>query len=280
MRNFLPPRARSSTLILAAAMLLLGACGGAGDEQSLQLPRSVQDLEAAARRGDSMTAMIAVGQALADTVDRVMRGEIDPQLIAKAAAVRLAESSAARLAESSVGSAPSRPAGTGDALTQRALRRADSLARASTTELARQLAPAAGRATGDSLRGVLQTENSASGSRLVLNVASVRMPVALSGIATSDLSRLAGFDVVVRGARMSARDFVVSAFVVRGANGSPVADGVLVNAGNAWSLQLTGGGELRLSRAATALQALVGERVWVTQDASASPAFGLVLRRR
>jgi len=261
-------------------LLLLGACDANGDERALQLPRSAQDLEAAARRGDSMTALIAVGQALADTVDRVMRGEIDPQLLARAAAARLAESSAARLAESSAENAPALSAGTGDAITQRALRRADSLARASTVELARKLAPAADRATGDSLRGVLQVGTSASGGRLVLNTPAARMPVTLGGMATSDLSRLTGFEVVVRGARMSPRDFVVSAFVVRSANGTAVADGVLSNTGDAWSLQLAGGGQLRLSRVSPALQSLVGERVWVAQDGSASPAFGLVLRRR
>lgn len=297
MRNLTHRPGRSvSTLFAAAALLLLGACDANGDEQALQLPRSAQDLEAAARRGDSMTAMIAVGQALADTVDRVMRGEIDPQLLARAAAARLAESSAARLAESSAArlaessvarvaessteNAPALSAGTGDAITQRALRRADSLARASTVELARKLAPAADRATGDSLRGVLQVGTSASGGRLVLNTPAARMPVTLGGMATSDLSRLTGFEVVVRGARMSPRDFVVSAFVVRSANGTAVADGVLSNTGDAWSLQLAGGGQLRLSRVSPALQSLVGERVWVAQDGSASPAFGLVLRRR
>ncbi len=289
MRNLTHRPGRSvSTLFAAAALLLLGACDANGDEQALQLPRSAQDLEAAARRGDSMTAMIAVGQALADTVDRVMRGEIDPRLLARAAAARLAESSAARLAESSVArvaessteNAPALSAGTGDAITQRALRRADSLARASTVELARKLAPAADRATGDSLRGVLQVGTSASGGRLVLNTPAARMPVTLGGMATSDLSRLTGFEVVVRGARMSPRDFVVSAFVVRSANGTAVADGVLSNTGDAWSLQLAGGGQLRLSRVSPALQSLVGERVWVAQDGSASPAFGLVLRRR
>ncbi len=289
MRNLTHRPGRSvSTLLAAAALLLLGACDANGDEQALQLPRSAQDLEAAARRGDSMTALIAVGQALADTVDRVMRGEIDPQLLARAAAARLAESSAARLAESSAArlaessaeNAPALSAGTGDAITQRALRRADSLARASTVELARKLAPAADRATGDSLRGVLQVGTSASGGRLVLNTPAARMPVTLGGMATSDLSRLTGFEVVVRGARMSPRDFVVSAFVVRSANGTAVADGVLSNTGDAWSLQLAGGGQLRLSRVSPALQSLVGERVWVAQDGSASPAFGLVLRRR
>jgi hypothetical protein len=279
MRNLLHRTTRTVSLLLPA-LLLLGACSAGGDEQTLQLPRNAQDLEAAARRGDSMTALIAVGQALADTVDRVLRGEIDPQLLATAAAARLAESSAVRLAESNAERAPGMSAGTGDALTQRALRRADSLARVSTAEMTRKFAPAAGRATGDSLRGVLEMENSASGARLVLNSVSSRMPVALGGMATSDLSRLAGFEVVVRGARMSPREFVVSAFVVRAVNGTPVDDGVLTNIGNGWSLQLAGGGDLRLTRAPSALQALVGERVWVALDERATPSFGLVLRRR
>ncbi len=247
MRHFLHRRARASTLFLAAATSLLGACGAADDERTLQLPRTAQELEDAARRGDSMAAMIAVGQALADTL---------------------------------VGRAPALEAVTKDALTPRALRRADSLARVSTADVARTLAPAPDRATRDSLRGVLQIEHSASGDRLVLNAATARMPVALGGIATSDLSRLAGFDVVVRGARMSTREFVVSAFVVRGANGAPVDDGVLTHTGNAWSLQLAGGGELRLTSAPAALQLLVGERVWVARDGNACPAFGPVLRRR
>lgn len=270
--------ARRTTAVLIAALLLQGACDVSREERTLQLPRNAQDLEAAARRGDSMAAMIAVGQALADTVDRVLRGEIDPQLLARAAAARIAESSAARRAAAD--NAPAVTAGTGDALTQRALRRADSLARVSTAELAQKLAPAPGRATADTLRGVLQIEQSGAGGRVVLNTTAARMPVALGGMATSDLVRLAGFDVVVRGARMSPREFVVSGFVLRAANGVPVADGVLASTGNGWSLQLTGGGELRIPRASATLQSLIGERVWIAQDGSANPEFGLVLRRR
>lgn len=266
---------RTGVALFVAAALLCSACGSGSDQNVLELPRSARDLEAAALRGDSMAALIAAAQALTDTLVRTEPGALTPEELAQIAALKVAEATAASIP------AVAKPSGTGDGMTQRAVARADSMARASAESLARRLAPAANRGTGDSLRGVLKIERTMSGPRVTLLTTEVGKPVVLSGMATTDLARLEGLEVVVRGARIAQRELAVSSFVVRAANGVPVSDGVLINRDGVWSLQITEGGHLALGRTPTAeMREFAGERVWFARGESSPPTFGVIARRR
>jgi hypothetical protein len=263
--------------ILRAGMLIVlcTACAGDADEQGVGLPKNPEDLAAAAERGDSMARLILAEQAIADTLARVAAGELDPSALARVGAAALAEPIEM---DTSLLAAPSAPRGTGDAMTLRATARGDSLARAAAVRQAERDAANAGRATADSLRGIVMGPDVAGGAPLSLSTPMSPNPVTLSGMATAELAQLEGMEVVVRGVRTNARDLVVSTFAVRSINGASVADGILQNDNGAWSLQLTGGGRLPLARVPFDLQPYAGSRVWLTT--SGPVQHGVISRRR
>lgn len=264
-------RIRRAGILIA----LCTACAGDADEQGVGLPKNPDDLAAAAERGDSMARLILAEQAIADTLARVAAGELDPSALARVGAAELAEPIEM---DTSLLAAPSAPRGTGDAMTLRATARGDSLARAAAMRQAERDAANAGRATADSLRGIVMGPDVAGGAPLSLSTPMSPNPVTLSGMATAELARLEGMEVVVRGVRTNARDLVVSTFAVRSVNGAPVADGILQNDNGAWSLQLTGGGRLPLARVPFDLQPYAGSRVWLTT--SGPVQHGVISRRR
>ncbi len=143
----------------------------------------------------------------------------------------------------------------------------------STSDIART----ADRARSDSVRGILTLRGTAPSQQIVL-VANGQT-IALSGMATTGLSRLVGTELMVRGVQITPRDIVVSDFVVRGFNGHPAFDGVLTEGG---SLRLTdGSGTKRLPSIPASLRGVSGVRVWVAYPAGQSTAdgYGVITRR-
>ncbi len=268
-------RTLQRTLLAGALIALCSACSGESGEEGVGLPKNPEDRAAAAERGDSIARLILAEQAIADTLARVAAGELDPSALARVGSAALNEPVAM---DTSLLAAPTAPRGTGDAMTMRATARGDSLARAAAMRQAERDAANAGRATADSLRGIVMGPDVAGGAPLSLSTPMSSNPVTLSGMATAELARLEGMEVVVRGVRTNARDLVVSTFAVRSYNGAPVADGILQNDNGAWSLQLTGGGRLPLARVPFDLQPYTGSRVWLTTSGPAK--HGVITRRR
>jgi len=262
------------------ACALLGACGG---DVQWRLPTSDEELDAAARRGDSVAARIAAGQAYEEARARSAAGALDPVVIAALGAVANAPLPAAVPIGDPSG------AETGAAMTARAIARADSLMR---DEAQRAIATAARapatpvpaavampRAAGDTVRGVLTLDGAPPAVRVTLVTPGAVAPVALSGMAVTELLRLDGLEMEVRGVRVGTRDLAVTSFTVLAIDGIPVADGVLENQGGLWSVRVANGGRQSLGRVPTPLQAFVGARVWVALEAGASPAYGVITRR-
>lgn len=135
---------------------------------------------------------------------------------------------------------------------------------------------------GDSVRGVVQMDGSGPGSRPILLANAGKTLITLSGMGTEGLSQVLGFDVVVRGMRISPRDIVVSGFSVRGTNGIPTIDGRLRRSGNGWVVELSDkSGSRPLPSVPQALQAFEGARVWVAEEAknAAPQLYGVITRR-
>ncbi len=134
-------------------------------------------------------------------------------------------------------------------------------------------------ARGDTLRGVLTLVGSAPARQVVLSTTTSKAPVSLSGMVTSGLTRLAGAEIVVRGVKITPRDWVITTYVVRAMNGIAAFDGVLEESNGSWTLRLTDTGlSKRITSAPAALKASVGSRVWVTMNAGSSTplAYGVI----
>jgi hypothetical protein len=250
-------------------MLLLAAL--AACDRGPQLPQGADALEAASLRGDSIARQLASQAALADTLARVASGELDPTALESLASRALTDPLPL---PSRSGESPAPLPSGGEDMTQRALARGDSLARAAAQVIAdRKAASSRGL---DSLRGRVVTEGEPPMRRVMLSVPSIIRPVALSGMPAGDLIRLGGLEVVVRGVRISPRDMAVTSFVVRASDGTPVLDGILRNANGRWSLDLTDGGSRPLSRVPVSLQQHVGARVWIGDGESATLEYVLI----
>jgi len=274
--------------LLVVGGALLAACG----EAQWKPPTTDAEIDAAARRGDSMARQIEIGRALADTLARITAGELDPSLLG-----RLGSSDSAPLpAAVAVPSADPTSGGTGAAMTARAIARADSMSRADakrTLEAARARAaelesapstargarPAGARSEGDTLRGIITLEGAPPAARVTIVSEGATMPTGLSGMAVSALLKLDGLEVTVRGVRAGPRELAVTSFTVRAIDGIPVADGVLQNDGGAWSLREPDGERRALSRVPVQLQPYVGSRVWLALQPGASPGYGVISRR-
>ncbi|HEY0931917.1 MAG TPA: hypothetical protein VGE27_18485, partial [Gemmatimonas sp.] len=100
--------------------------------------------------------------------------------------------------------------------------------------------------------------------------------VALSGMATTGMSRLVGKEVVVRGVKVTPRDIVVSDYIVRAVDGVPAFDGVLDAEG---ALRLTDGSGVRRLTVPAPLRAYVGARVWIAMRDGAAVNYGIVSAR-
>jgi len=164
----------------------------------------------------------------------------------------------------------------GQAMSLRAQARGDSMARAIAQRLAGG-SDLAGRTRGDSVRGVVTIVGAEPARQVVLRVDGNN--IALSGMATSGLGRLAGTEVVVRGVKITPRDIVVSDYLVRASDGVPAWDGTLDEGGG---LRLTdGSGRKRLPSVPAALRGMVGARVWVAfkEGSATADSYGIIGRR-
>ena len=164
----------------------------------------------------------------------------------------------------------------GQAMSLRAQARGDSMARAIAQRLAGG-SDLAGRSRGDSIRGVVTMLGAEPARQVVLRVDGNN--IALSGMATSGLARLAGTEIVVRGVKITPRDIVVSDYVVRASEGVPAWDGTLDEGG---SLRLTDGSGLkRLPSVPNALRSMVGARVWVAyrEGSATAESYGVIGKR-
>ena len=250
-------------------LVALTACGD-GD---FELPKGREALEAAALRGDSIALELASRQAVADTLAMVANGELDPTALTVLAERAMSDPVATPV--------PQMPAaGTGEGMTRRAQARGDSLARAAAAAIATRLETTVERPSGDSLRGVIVLEGEAPLTRLLLKSPMASLPVALSGMATSELQRLEGLEVVVRGVRVSPSDLAVNSFEVRASDGVPVIDGILSNDRGGWSVRLADGTRRPVVRVPLALQPYAGARVWIAEGNAALARHGLITRVR
>jgi len=267
---------RSRTLLartyLMLAALLGVACAGGGSDGSVSI------------RGD--------GQRLdrPPTADSIRSGRSDNKstrdsMLADIEVQRQSLKSAPELAAIAPPTAGAKIAATPTkASLARAKAHSDSIASVARTGAQKILAVesnASRRAKGDSVRGVVALIGGSAAPHLVLHT-SGNIDVALSGMATAGMSKLAGVEVVVRGFKVSTRDVVVSDYVVRAKNGVPAFDGILNAAGGGWELALTDGtGRKHLSLVPSPLRPATGTRVWVSlrPGKNTPDDYGLIRRQ-
>lgn len=254
---------------LGAVAFVVGALTAcSGDNGTIRIQGDVAGLDTIALRGDSILNAPSREQLILDSLrtaaDARMRAAMDSGSIA--GTIDPAFPSAAR---------------AGKSITARARARGDSMARAD-ARLAIASTDPAKRVKADTVRGIVTVVGTSTVPQVVLTTDNGNKQVALSGMATTGLSKLAGTEVVVRGFLVSPRDVVVSDFIVRAVNNIPAYDGVLDEAsGGGWALTLTdGSGKKRLPVVPPTLRSYPGLRVWVSfRPGSDTPdSYGLVRR--
>jgi hypothetical protein len=132
----------------------------------------------------------------------------------------------------------------------------------------------------DSILGAIAITGSAFDQQIILRVPrGSRRLAATSAADSAALMRLSGVEIVARG-RNESDQFMVSNFVARSVDGSPVVDGVLrIDAGRL--LIETETGSQVVSNPPGALLSLVGARVWVSGRLDTRPsAFGVIVPPR
>lgn len=256
MRPFMIPRLRAVRVaaVLLTTTALLSACG-ASEGDGVTIKGDVAGLDTLATRADSLIANAGKPPVVFDSLPR------------------LADSSASGTGDGTL-VVPGRDGnlGTdaGNEMSRRAQARGDSMARA----IAAQLAGGnTGRARGDSVRGVLTMIGTEPARQVVLKAG--EQTIALSGMATTGLSRLAGAEIVVHGVQITPRDVVVNDYVVRAAHGAPAFDGLLEEGG---TLRLTDGSGTKRVPLPAELRGVTGTRVWVAVKNGAAVAGGVIPR--
>ena len=251
-----------------ARVLLLCAATACKRDTSVTVSGDIPGLDTLGYRGDSLLAQAERGPAELINSGAVASGAsgIDEGTIAHTnGASRAGASRAGELATTA-----------GQAMSLRAQARGDSMARAIAQRLAGG-SDLSGRTRADSVRGVVTIIGAEPMRQVVLRVDGNN--VALRGMATSGLGRLAGTEVMVRGVQITPRDIVVSDYLVRASAGVPAWDGTLDEDG---ALRLTdGSGRKRLPSVPSALRGMVGARVWVAYKPGSATAdsYGIISRR-
>lgn len=272
-----PTGCRRSSSLCLALLVLVAAC--AGRDTGVTIKGDAAGLDSMSRIGDALVAQSFQSSPSLDS----MHAEIDAKL-RFATATGALDTSAPSLRSTA---SPSQAAPTSNlsardnGMTARAVARGDSMARAQALRYAGSANGGKG-ARGDTLRGIVTLIGSEPAKQVVLRTNSVTAPVALSGMVTSGLARLAGTEIVVRGVKVTPRDWVVTSYVVRAMNGIPAWDGVLEVANSSWTLRLTETGlSKRVANVPAALKASVGARIWVTMNTGSSTplAYGVVPAR-
>ncbi len=247
---------------------LLGACGK--DDGSVTISGDVAGLDTIGLRGDALIANAGKLPSATDSL-RVMT---DLKL------------SRPRGATGAKGGATSTTSGDAagtlslpgvNPMTARAQARGDSMARAEAMRLVGRTAGSNSR--GDSLRGVITLLGDYPAQHAALTVPGGDV-ISLSGMSTVAMTKLRGAEVMVHGVRISKRDWVVSDFVVRAANGAPALDGKLEgDPQSGWTLVLSdGSGRKRLASLPAALQGRTGVRVWIGAASKDAPGYGVIAR--
>ena len=251
----------------AAAVFACALVACSGDDGNIRIQGDVAGLDTIALRGDSLLNAPSRERLILDSlrtvVDARMRAVMDSGSVAGTID-------------------PSFPTAekAGMSITARARARGDSMARADARALLAPIDPSK-RVKADTVRGVLTVVGTSTVPQVVLLADDGNKQIALSGMATTGLSKLAGAEVVVRGFLVSPRDVVVSDFIVRAVNKIPAYDGVLDQVDGAWTLVLTdGSGRKRLPVVPATLRSYPGLRVWVSfRPGSDTPdSYGLVRR--
>lgn len=247
------PAVRAAAALMTAAVVL-GACG-AGEGDGVTIKGDVAGLDTLAMRGDSLIANAGKPPLAFDSLPR------------------LADSSASGTGEGTLvvpGKDGTLGTDAGNEMSRRAQARGDSMARAIAAQLA---GSSTGRSRGDSVRGVLTLIGTEPAKQVVLKAG--EQTIALSGMATTGLSKLAGAEVVVHGVQVTPRDVVVNDYVVRAAHGAPAFDGTLEEGG---TLRLTDGSGSRRVPLPAELRGITGARVWVAVKNGSAVAGGVISR--
>jgi hypothetical protein len=131
------------------------------------------------------------------------------------------------------------------------------------------------RASKDSVGGVVAVMGTAFEQHLVLRTDTSSLELVATRNDSTALSRLGGVDVVLFGTQ-GPTAFAVSAFRVRGVDGAPVVDGVLVRDG-ARLLLRAASGTVALGNPPAAFDSLVGARLWVGGPLDTGPnVYGVI----
>ncbi|MBL0173012.1 MAG: hypothetical protein IPP90_20375 [Gemmatimonadaceae bacterium] len=265
-------RAAGSVGGLLALLLLPGAQACEKKSDGVTISGDVAGLDSIGLRGDSLIARADRMPSTIDSLRAIAEGKVPrPRVVAGTKGDSAAPK--APVTNPIVG-------GTGASITLRAQARGDSMARAAALRLV--YGNSSGRSRGDTVRGVVTLIGAEPAKQVVLRTVDGSRTIAMSGMVTTGLSRLAGVELMVRGVMITPLDIVVSEFVVRAANGVPAFDGKLASDGNGSFLQLTdGSGRKRIGALPSPLQGLDGTRVWIAlkPGARSATAYGVIGRR-
>lgn len=258
-------------LCALASCVAVSSCAES-DDHTVTISGDVPGLDTIAMRGDSLFAQLDRAPARYDSVRAMLETKLntDSALAARAALTRPAKT-AVLPSSTSPRIAPSLP--------QRGQLMGDSIARAEAARMA-GLSRDGSRARGDTVRGVVALLGAEPARQVVLRTGNGNTIIALSGMATMGMTRLANAEIVVRGVRISPRDIVVSDFFVRASGGVPAFDGKLAGSDSSgYWLQLSdGSGRKRLSSIPSALRGLEGARMWIAikPGTGAVQSYGLI----
>ena len=128
----------------------------------------------------------------------------------------------------------------------------------------------------DSLRGIVSITGTAFEQRLVLRTGDIVTSLSAATSDSAALSRLGGVEVLVLGKR-TPNLFRVDHFTALSVADSPVADGVLRNAGGRVVLETTHG-PIPLGNPPTALRGMIGARIWIGGPLDRGPnTYGVIV---
>lgn len=258
---------------------MLSACGGSVGDGSVTVTGNVAGLDSLGFRGDSLIAEaerapVVLDSLRAEARAEMAKAEMGGAAVASATAAGTLNAPAGKARDAAADAGVANAAlSAGSLMSRRAQARGDSMARAFAAKLT-GAGSGADRAKGDTARGQLVWQGTEPARSVVLRIGNTT--VALSGMATTGMSKLVGSEVVVRGVRITPRDIVVSDFFVRAADGVPAYDGVLQPDG---SLRLTDGSGVRRVPLPGALQGMSGARVWIAVKDNRPFAYGLIAGR-
>lgn len=266
-----------STFLVVATLSGVAACAGSADG-GVTISGDVVGLDTLALRGDSLIAQAGRPPRAIDSLRAIAEGTVTrAHSASKSSAIAIANAKGNNAAKGATTSTALPALPGANPMSIRAQARGDSMARAAALKLVG--VDAGGRSRGDTVRGVVTLIGTEPARQVVLRTVD-GANIAMSGMATSGLARLAGSELVIRGVHVSPRDVVVSDFIVRAANGQPAIDGKLEGGGGGWYLQMTdGSGRKPLTAVPAALQNLQGSRVWIATKRGAPMAFGAIGRR-